>query len=961
MTYFLDRIAQHISEKYGDRLESQCLVFPGRRAGLYFLKYLAARTGKPVWSPAVKTINDLFGFFSTLQIADPELLIFELYKVYTKLNKDSESFDDFYFWGEMLINDFDDADKYLADASGLFTNVSDIKKIDSEFGALTPEQIKVIKNFWVNFDPDSPTDQKKGFLRLWSVLPRLYREYRETLITKGLAYEGIVYREIAERCMKDDLPEFKWERFHFIGFNALNECEKILMKYLRRHNKASFYWDYDNSFVSEKSKHSAGYFIRNNIRDFGSDMPSDWNYDTFVSGSPGIVKRHVIETSSDIAQVKLIPGILGKIPEVSGSEAHHTAIVLADENLLVPLLSTIPEFVTDVNITMGYPVRLSPVYTLIKSLINLQKNSKVNGSDILFDHNDVFNILKQSYICEDTKAGTDELISAMTGENRQWITAGSMKSIESLGHIFIKTDSPAAFTSYLRNILEAIYITGENDAGLGNTKFENRIRNELIYCTLLAINRLSSITGQSGILMTTVTYFRLVDKVVRALSVPFSGEPLNGVQIMGILETRTLDFKNLILLSVNEGILPGGSSSSSYIPYNIREAFGLPTIRHQDSIYAYYFYRLLERSENVTFIYNSDSEGLRSGEMSRYLLQLRYLDQSPPEFFSVGYRFSLPPRTGTTVIRSDEIQTILEQKYINPGRKSLSPSAVNMWLNCRMRFYYRYVCGLKEPDRILTEIDSAKFGELLHEIMKRLYTPYQGRKINSDSIESIRIDKKSLEAGICEIINSKYGRTQSELRGNDQIIRYIIQSYVDQILRYDASLGDISIKGLEKEFYLPIRITLQNREVEINAGGVIDRIDVLGSSVRIVDYKTGFVNSEIDSLQSLFEYDSDMRNDAILQLLMYCEIYSGISKTGKTVPSLYAIRNLNETGFSDRLRIMQGSREGTFIEDYSVIRTEFLSGLESVLASVFDKDLPFTMTQNYRRCEYCPYRKLCQR
>ncbi len=960
MTYFLERIAAHIYDRYGDSLEKQCLVFPNRRASLYFLKYLSAKTSKPVWAPAVKTINELFSSFSTLQIAENEQLIFELYLIYRKLNPKAESFDDFYFWGEMLLNDFDDVDKYLADAQGLFTTVGDIKKIDSEFGNLTPDQVKAVRQFWINFDPLSATKQKSEFLDIWSILPQFYLGFRDTLINKGLAYEGIVYRNLAESCMKGHMPEFKWENFHLIGFNALNSCERILMKTLKKYNKARFYWDYDNSFIQEGSVHSAGFFIKHNLADFGNDMPDDWDYDTFASGSSAYVRRRIIETSSDVAQVKLVPDILKDTPEVAGPEAHHTAIVLSDENLLIPLISTIPDFIPDVNITMGYPVKFSPVYSLIRNLINLQKNAKITGQTLLFDHLDVINLLKHNYISDKKDIKSNDIITNLILENKLWVSADYLNGFEGYANLFRKTDTPESFNSYLINILQNLFIIEGSDDASKEKLFEINIRNEFIYRTLLAINRLSSIIDRSGIQMRTFTYLRLIDKVIRSLSVPFSGEPLNGVQIMGILETRTLDFKNLIILSVNEGIMPKSTTSSSFIPYSLREAFGLPTIRHQDSIYAYYFYRLLERSENVTFIYNSNSEGLRTGEMSRFLLQLKYLNEKPPEFTSIGFKFSAPQRISNILQRSERINEQLKKTYIYPGRKALSPSAVNTWLNCRMRFYYRYICGLKEPEIISTEIDPALFGELLHKIMNKLYSPFIGRLINQESIRFLRKDKSSIESIIHETINSKYAGGKESFLDNDQIISSILYSYVDLVLRYDATIGNITILSLEKEIYSTLSIRCNNEVVDINAGGIMDRLDSINGTLRIIDYKTGNVIGEIDSVGSLFDPENKKRNDAWFQLLMYCEIYA-LNNKGKVCPSLYSIRKISDPDYTDKLKIKADKTSESVLTDYSLIRKEFVSGLEKTISSIFDKDQPFTMTEQKRLCESCLYRQLCQR
>ena len=739
MEFFLEKIASHIFEQYGDRLDTQCMVFPNRRAGLYFLKYLAARAGKPVWAPAVKTINELFGSFSLLRPAESETLIFELYKIYRGLNPAAEKFDDFYFWGELLIDDFDDVDKYLADPANLFENLEDIKRIDEKFGAISEDQLNAVRQFWVSFSDGARTAQKEDFLRIWSLLSGLYSGFRASLAKNGIAYEGMIFRELAEKCRDGHFPKNKWNNYHFVGFNALNACEKILMHTLKNEGLARFYWDYDITYGEKRSAHSAGFFIRSNLEEFGNDMPADWQYSTKLSSEKKIIASRIIETSSDIAQVKLIPELLGNINETNGSEAHHTAILLADESLLVPVLSTIPENIADVNVTMGYPLKLSQVYSLVRHLLALQKNCRAEGKDELLDHRDVLYILRHNFYSADRNGSG--LISQLVSEKRQWIPGSRFDGITPFDAIFKRAATPALLSAYIRSILQSIFITTDDEKDEDvHVSSEIKIRNEFIYRVLLAINRLDNIMSASDISLTAATWTRLLDRIIRGISIPFSGEPLSGIQIMGILETRALDFRNLIILSANEGVLPGSSAGSSYIPYNLREAYGLPGQKHQDSIYAYYFYRLLHRVENITFIYNSSSEGVKTGEMSRYLLQLIYLNKQVPEMAGLGCEIISSARFPVVLERTRKHIGKLEELFLKPGGKPVSPSAVNTWLNCRMKFFYKYICNLKEPERILTDIDPAMFGGLLHGIMQRIYSATVGKTIGSTLLESILHD-----------------------------------------------------------------------------------------------------------------------------------------------------------------------------------------------------------------------------
>jgi hypothetical protein len=961
MTYFLDRIASQLYEEFGDRLDKHCLVFPNRRAGLYFLKYLSSKPGKPIWSPEIRTINELFQTFSTLKLAENELLVFELFKAYRELNKNAGSIDDFFFWGEMLINDFDDVDKHLVDAGKLFVNLKEIKDIDIKFGGLTDSQIEVIKQFWINFDPASQTGQKSSFQELWSILLSLYNKFRDSLISRGIAYEGLIYRELAEKCKTGLMPQVKWDCLHFIGFNALNTCEKELMMLLKKSGKARFYWDYDNSFVVDNPAHSAGFFIRDNLKMFGDDMADDWNHNSSSAVLANKRAIRIIDSSSDIAQVKLAAKIVEESPFVNFHEAHHTAIILADENLLLPALTSLPRNVESINITMGYPLKFSPVYSLIKDLLSLQKTlrSGENG-EILFEHDEVQNILSNSFFNE-SRDENNSLTDEVNSNKDFWIPASFFNEKPPFDFIFRKIDTAKQLSLYLKTILEKLYILIETSDEKDPVAVGINIRNEFIYRVILAINRLDVIVSETDPVILVHTYNKLLDRILRGLSIPFSGEPLNGIQIMGILETRSLDFRNLIILSVNEGVLPQNSASNSFIPYNLREAFGLPTIRHQDSIYAYYFYRLLQRAENITLIYNSSSDGLKTGEMSRFLLQMKY-SENPPETESQRFEIKAPGQVPCEIKRSRLHIEKLRKIYFTGDKKILSPSAVNTWINCRMKFYYRYVCGLKEPDKIVKEIDSAVFGKLLHYIMEKIYSPLKNRILNPDEIESIRKNRTLINHAIADAINTSfYNNKKSILTGSDLIICNILETYVNIILKQDSTLVPLELVELEHNISSQITIDNENKKEILKIGGVIDRLDKIKGIFRITDYKTGKTNMEIPALESLFDENSKDHNDAWFQILMYCNLFMLEQSEVHVRPSIYSVRNMFNPDYVDTLRIKDLNGQAVRVDDFGALYESFNSLLIQTIEKIFNPDEPFRMTENLKRCDYCPYARLCQR
>jgi CRISPR/Cas system-associated exonuclease Cas4 (RecB family) len=958
MEFFLERIARSLKDEYGNTLNRHCLVFPGRRAGLYLLKHLAAGIDKPIWAPPVSTINDLFRSYSRLQLAGNEILLPELYKIYKRIRKTNESFDDFYSWGDMLINDFEDVDKYLVNASDLFKNLSDLKKIDQEFGSLTEAQIDIIRQFWLNFDAGKPTVQKTGFLNIWSVLYPLYEEFRNTLRKKNLAYEGMIFREIAESDEAEFISSTEWEMVHFIGFNALNECEKRLMLRLKKAGKAKFYWDYDNSYINGGTYNSAGHFMRENLRLFGNDMPSDWSYNTMLSADSSVVKRQVIETSSDIAQVKLVSRLVSDIPGLTSENAHQTAIVLADENLLIPLLTSLPQS-GEINITMGYPLKQSLIYTLLKHILELQTGYIVKGGKIRFNAATVKNILVNTLISEmldeNEMAVAKSIISSPNSHVPQEIFSGC----NTLSVVFRHAPDPAALSSCLKDLLSIIALS-TSDGNEENAKDITRrnILNEFIYRIVLSLNRLEPVVKDEEIRFTNETFARLLDRMLRTQSVPFSGEPLSGIQIMGILETRVLDFRNLVILSVNEGVLPAISSSSSFIPFNLRSAFGLPSVNHQESIFAYHFYRLLQKAENVIFTYNSNSEGLRNGEMSRFLIQMKYDPILKPEFHNLDFTIKSNSPVSEMVERNETHISRLKELYLDETGRPLSPSAINTWLGCRMKFYYRYVNGLKEPETVSSEIDPAMFGTLLHEIMKLVYSEHMGKLITA----SVFDDLLKNEAQLREIINSTITDTLGSdsdgiVKGNELIIRDVLLSFIKRILRNDRSLAPFKLLHLEQQFSFNLILPSGKK---VKTGGIADRIDVVSGITRIVDYKTGNVSESVCNLSDLFQDDRKKEHDGWLQALIYCEAYLSGNKT-PVRPSLYGIKRMSGKNWDDHLKL-RPDKTDIIIDDYNSIRGEFMDGLQEVIEKIFSNDEHFTMTSDARgKCTYCAYNKLCLR
>ena len=964
MIYFLERIAKHLYEQTKGELRHHCIVFPNRRAGLYFLKYLGAVIERPVWTPTVMTINEFFASLSDLHTVESEVLLCELYKVYRKLNTSAESFDEFYFWGDMLINDFDDVDKYMADAAILFRNVQDFKNIDIQFGDIDREQAELIKRFWRNFEPEKPTPEKSEFKSVWSLLTDLYREFRASLQGIKIAYEGMIFRDVASRAISDENFNIKWDTVHFIGFNALNRCEETIMKHLQKTGQGKFYWDYDNSYIKGGKLNSAGLFLGRNLGLFKNDMPGDWKYDTLLSINDAKAKINIIETTSDIAQVKLIPRLISELGGISPDNAHHSAVILADENLLVPVLTSLPENAGDINISMGYPLKMTAVYALIRYLLNLIRNKTIENGETYFSYRDVLDILRHQLIVPLLSEEDKRVINDITDKNLVRVPASFLNRSEKLRKIFWTDNAPVKLPDHLRELLvsaSSAEVNGDNASE--EPVMRKKLENEFIYRVWLSINRLDTIVSSSEIILKTETYCRILDKILRSQSVPFSGEPLSGIQILGILETRCLDFENIIMLSVNEGILPSVTSASSFIPFSIREAFGLPTINHQESIFSYHFYRLLHRAKKVTLIYNSNSEGLRTGEMSRFIIQMKYEQVIKPEIQNLNFDIIPPISIGQIVERNDDHTAKLYSLYESgKGNHVLTPTAINTWLSCRMKFYYRYVNRLKEPETIKDKIDHALFGRILHTTMVKVYEAYKGKEILPELYDSLINDDTYLNELIDKAFTEENKSEIKQIHNGDQIIiRDILHIYLLRILKADRSIAPFTISGIEKSLIFQFNFSSGNKNITVRTGGIADRIDNQKGKIRIVDYKTGQSVQRINSIGDLFTEDRKRELDGWLQTLLYCEAFVSDNPDVRIQPSIYKIKELSDSNFNDTLRIKTVGNQELLLEDYNEIRRDFLNGLRTTLEIIFNPDEPFRMTEVVQKCNYCAYRVLCQR
>lgn len=965
MDNFLYHIANIVHQRYGEQMDRVCLVFPNRRAGLFFSKYLSEITTTPIWSPAFKTINELMQDLSDLLLTENLELVFELFKVFKietgKQANSMENFDDFFYWGEMLLNDFDDIDKYLVNASDLFHNLEALKEMEDHLKYLSEKQLEAIRIFWKNLDPGKTSKHKNDFIEMWSVLNRIYSQFRANLYEKGRGYEGMIYREVAEKIKNDGQFDLESETYIIVGFNALNPCEDQLFDYLYKRGKASFFWDYDTSYTNNKN-HEAGYFIRKNLTRFPPEKV-DFSFSSLEEKNK---KVEIIAASSDIGQAKLIPQILHQGIKNGNRNLHQTAVVLADEKLLMPVLYAIPSEFKEINVTMGYPLKDSPLYSLVINLIELQKRKKTDsGKNILFYHKPVLSILNHQYLLSQNIPELKNAASDIIHGNRIYIDSSIFDENELLRMIFKEIDSPEKMSEYILQILLFLF----NKLKPEDEDEEKRpaLHQEYLYHLYLTIQQLGNLVSDEEITLSFDTYLKLLDKLVKKIKIPFRGEPLAGVQVMGILETRALDFENLIMVSMNEGILPGGQAPSTFIPYNLRKGFGLPTREHQDSIYAYYFYRLIQRAKNITLVYNNNSQGVKSGEMSRFLTQLKFSRSFKIQEKNV--RSDVQISTSSSIkIEKDKrtMEELLRRSGTQDKDTYLSPSALNCYLDCSLKFYFRYIAGLKEPEDMSEEIDYQFFGTIFHKAINLLYAPFVGRQVKETEIVKLTGDKEKINAAVEKSVAEEFHFSSSQTNrpnpgGRNLVVIEILKKYLVQILKVDMQYLPFEILFLEKKFSTILQPTYEGRKINVRLGGTIDRIDRSEGRVRIIDYKTGSGELSYSGLGDLFKRGEKKRNGAVFQTFLYALLVSDELADQVLIPGLYYIRDLYNEGFDYHIQCKDSGKLISVVDEFQSIKNEFEKHLTELLDEILNQEIPFSQVEDDEICGLCPYRKICHR
>ena len=959
MESFLKLVAADLYKHTEGNLAHTAVVFPNKRAGLFFNEYLAQESDSPIWSPAYVSISELFRSLSPWEVGDPVKLVCELYKIFRRETQSTETLDDFYFWGEMLISDFDDADKNKVDTDKLFSNLQDLRNIMDDYTFIDDEQEEAIRQFFQNFSIERRTALKERFISLWDVLGNIYKGFRESLASQNIAYEGMMYRHVIEHLDVDKLP---YEKYVFVGFNVLNKVEHTLFTQLKDAGKAAFYWDYDEFYMKENRQavtHEAGEFIRRNLRDF----PSPLSGELFKNLSKP-KEVHYIASSTENAQARYLPQWIRNNLTTPEKE---TAVVLCNEALLQPVLHSLPAEVKHVNITMGFPLSQTPVYSFLIALLELHTHG-FNFKSGRYTFQSVVTLLKHPYTRQLT--GQAELLEKeLTRNNRFYPLPGELGKDEFLTRLFTPLSGNLNLCIRLSETLQQVAgIYQANTSGTEDTDAFNQLYRESLFKAYTTINRFRTLIEEDELTVQSETFRRLLVKVLSATNIPFHGEPAIGMQVMGVLETRNLDFRHLVLLSVNEGQLPKSGGDSSFIPYNLRKAFGMTTIEHKIAVYAYYFYRLLQRAERITLMYNTSSDGLNRGEWSRFMLQflIEWPHPITRQFLEAGQ--SPQGTSPITVEKTPDVMRWMQSLFdvrANPKAK-FSPSALNYYLDCPLKFYYRYVAGLSAPDEVSAEIDSATFGSIFHYAAEHIYKDLttHGKVINKEALETLLRNEVKLQDYVDTAFKKLFFNVpqneKPEYNGVQLINSAVIARYLKQLLQNDLRYAPFTFIASEMEVDEPIDIQTPKGVIKSRIGGIIDRMDSKDGTLRIVDYKTGGDADTPPHVESLFIPDKK-RSNYVFQTFLYAAIMCRKQPTMKIAPALLYIHRAATETYSPVIQMGEPRKPKEAVEDFSKYEKEYRERLQGLLEEIFNPEKSFAQTEIIEKCTYCDFKALCKR
>ena len=999
---FLEYVAEDIISKYGTDLSRIAVVFPNKRAALFLNEHLARLAGQPVWSPAYITISDLFRQHTDLKTADPIKLICDIHKSFTKCTGIDETLDHFYGWGQLLLADFDDIDKNMADADSIFCNLKDIHELD-DISYLDNEQKEMLARFFANFSDDIDSELKKRFLSLWSHFGDIYHDYNRRLTEQGIGYEGAIYRKV----VSEETLQMKYDKYLFVGFNLLQKVERVLFSRLMKEDKAKFYWDFDEYYMPSPSHHLSGGALVGgygipaiptqptcsvgalpggalvssaptnlNLADFPNELD---NTDPDIYANMRRPKRiRFISSPTENAQARFASNWL--LENDRYKAGRKTAVVMCDESILQPLMHSLPPEADKVNITSGFPLAMTPVASLVMLLFDLY----------------TLGLRKKG-----TAFNPHYLKKLMAHPYAHHLTISTPQ------HLNTSTPHHLTTSTILPHIATLV-----KQVGIATKPEGDALTQESVFRMFTILNRLATLADSGDLLVDNTTLRRLVSQLVSSSSIPFHGEPVVGVQIMGVLETRNIDFDHLLLLSCNEGNMPKGVNDSSFIPYSIRKAHGLTTIDNKVALYSYYFHRLLQRARDITIAYNNSTDNGYTGEMSRFMLQLLVESGQKIDHYTLTAKNHPTPLMPKPIQKDETTLSKLQQM------SRLSPSALNTYIRCPLAFYYQYIAHIQEPHPDPETIDNRLFGNIFH---RAAYLIYKDITDRSPLIEKAHIQAYlSNRTLLANVVDRAFQAEQCTPNNGLQIInREVIIQYITKLLKIDQQLCPFSILAMEEEakvytqlsFTIPSegalvggygipaiptqptcsvgalkggalkggalvssaprtnapRTSAPTKQYNLTIGGIIDRLDAVTDKqtgkrrIRVVDYKTGNKpSSAIKNIDEIFDPNNirSKHSNYYLQAILYSLIVSRSKEwnpaNDPVSPALLLIKQAATNDYDPTLLIDKHP-----ISDVTVYEEEFLTKLKETVADMYSPDAAFTPTDDRKKCELCPYRMLC--
>lgn len=937
MASFIQLLAKDLIHKFGIDFSRLTIIFPNKRAGLFLAEELSHYIDHPIWMPHIVTLSEYIERKTGLKKAENLPLTIKLYKAYSEISGTTEKFEDFYFWGNMLLDDFDNIDKYRIDAKGLFSNLIALKEVELNFPYLTAEQVATIRQFWSSFNTEKFSHEQQEFLKVWDKLYPTYVAFKKHLTTESICYEGM-----NERLFYEHIDEYEHPgQLVFAGFNALSDCQKKIFAFYRDLGNTYFYWDYDIYYTS-REHHEAGYYIRQNLKNFPNELGIE-HFNNFVHNNKTI---EYISVPSTIGQAKLIATLTQQVQE---NNSRQTAIVLCDEQMLIPVIHSIPGNIDNINVTMGYPAQKTSVAALISLLCDLKNYTRKENDETYYYYKPVIALLNHKLIKDLCPEDIYRITNYIHQKNIVYITAPSLEFHELTRMIFSSEEEK--IPEYLLQILNYLLRTTQQQ------NFDP-IEKEFIFSVYTQLQNLRNTFEEEGIEPENKLYARIIRKIIGHISIPFSGEPLEGLQLMGLMETRMLDFQQLIILSANEGILPKTTIPSSFIPYNLRVGFGLPTPEQQDALFAYYFYRLLQRAQNIKILYTSGSKGTNSGEMSRFLYQIKYESGLVVRESSFQNRITTTDPRSIRISKNESIQNQL-YRYCISEETMISPSALNTYMECALKFYFKYIARIEEKEEIAEELDHRLLGNIFHECSQSLYATVPEGYITTEAIDRLLANEALMEKHIrrsyLKVYDSKISKLIGE--GSNELILNVVKKYLRKMFIYDKQICPFHLLAMESRFHVPVEITIQGRPQKVYIGGFIDRVDQTKEGIRIIDYKTGADNTTFKNLASILDTDNPTRNKAAFQTMLYCLMYDACHPSAvPLLPGIYSTKLLFGKDYNFQLKC-----DKEYVTDFRNYEAEFKNLLTTLLEHLFSPETPFEQTGHAKKCRTCNYATICRK